>query len=88
MSPARPSFARQSREVSALLPGLHQHGRSKGDLELMTDGTKEALAVVPAYRESTESWWALFGDLRASGLGMPRLLVADGATGAWAVCGS
>jgi len=147
-----PLFARQSREVSALLPELYLHGLSKGDFELalrgllgegatlssgsierlrgkwqadydawctrdlsdrelvyvwadgvyvkaglerekaallvvigaMADGTKEVLAVVPGYRESTESWKTLFADLKARGLDMPKLMVADGAAGAWA----
>ena len=29
----------------------------------MRDGTKEVLAIVPGYRESTESWTAVFRDL-------------------------
>ncbi len=48
------------------------------------DGTKEVLAVTPGYRESTESWKALFADLKARGLEVPKLMVADGAAGAWA----
>jgi len=147
-----PLFARQSREVAALLPELYLHGLSKGDFELalrgllgegaalspgsierlrgkwqadydawnawdlgdrelvyvwadgvyvkaglerekaallvvigaMADGTKEVLAVTPGYRESTESWKALFADLKARGLEVPKLMVADGAAGAWA----
>lgn len=146
-----PLFARQSREVNALLPELYLHGLSKGDFELalrgllgdgatlspgsierlrakwqadydtwsmrdlsdrelvyvwadgiyvkaglerekaallvvigaMADGTKEVLAVVPGYRESTESWKTLFTDLKARGLGVPKLMIADGAAGAW-----
>ena len=53
----------------------------------MADGTKELLAVSPGYRESTESWKALFADLKARGLETPKLLVADGAAGAWAAAG-
>ena len=150
-----PLFARQSREVNALLPELYLHGLSKGDFELalrgllgdgatlspgsierlrakwqadydtwstrdlsdrelvyvwadgiyvkaglekekaallvvigaMADGTKEVLAVTPGYRESTESWKALFTDLKARGLDAPKLIVADGAAGAWAAAG-
>jgi transposase-like protein len=146
-----PLFARQSREVNALLPELYLHGLSKGDFELalrgllgngatlspgsierlrakwqadydawctrdlsdrelvyvwadgvyvkaglekekaallvvigaMADGTKEVLAVVPGYRESTESWKTLFTDLKKRGLSVPKLMVADGAAGAW-----
>ena len=147
-----PLFARQSREVNALLPELYLHGLSKGDFELalrgllgdgatlspgsierlrgkwqadydawcahdlsdrelvyvwadgvyvkaglekekaallvvigaMADGTKEVPAVVPGYRESTESWKTLFADLKQRGLDVPKLMVADGAAGAWA----
>jgi len=50
----------------------------------MADGTKEVLAVVPGYRESAESWAAVLRDLRARGLGVPNLLVADGHLGIWA----
>lgn len=146
-----PLFARQSREVSAVLPELYLHGLSKGDFALalrgllgdgatlspgsierlrgkwqvdydawctrdlsdrelvyvwadgvyvkaglekekaallvvigaMVDGTKEVLAVVPGYRESTESWKVLFVDLTKRGLNVPKLMVADGAAGAW-----
>jgi putative transposase len=147
-----PLFARQSREVNALLPELYLHGLSKGDFALalrgllgdgatlspgsierlrgkwqaeydawctrdlsdrelvyvwadgvyvkaglekekaallvvigaMADGTKEVLAVVPGYRESTESWKTLFADLKQRGLDVPKLMIADGAAGAWA----
>jgi transposase-like protein len=54
----------------------------------MADGTKEVLAVRPGYRESTESWKTLFADLRARGLESPKLVVADGAAGAWAAAGA
>jgi len=50
----------------------------------MSDGTKEVLALTSGYRESTESWMAVFRDLVARGLGEPRLLVADGNAGIWA----
>ena len=50
----------------------------------MSDGTKEVLALTSGYRESTESWTAVFRDLMARGLGEPRLLVADGNPGIWA----
>lgn len=147
-----PLFARQSREVNALLPELYLHGLSKGDFALalrgllgegatlspgsierlrgkwqadydawcmrdlsdrelvyvwadgvyvkaglekekaallvvigaMADGTKEVLAVVPGYRESTESWKRLFADLKSRGLDVPKLMIADGAAGTWA----
>ena len=50
----------------------------------MSDGTKEVLAVTSGYRESTESWAAVFRDLKARGLGEPRAVVADGNAGIWA----
>ncbi len=50
----------------------------------MSDGTKEVLAVTSGYRESTESWLAVFRDLKARGLGEPRAVVADGNAGIWA----
>lgn len=48
------------------------------------DERKEVLSVVPGYRESKESWGAVFRDLRDRGLAAPRLVVADGNTGVWA----
>jgi putative transposase len=54
----------------------------------MADGTKEVLALRPGYRESTESWKGLFADLQARGLEAPKLVVADGAAGAWAAAGA
>jgi transposase-like protein len=50
----------------------------------MRDGRKEVLAVVPGYRESTDSWRAVLRDLRDRGLRVPKLVVADGAAGIWA----
>jgi transposase-like protein len=50
----------------------------------MSDGTKEVLALTSGYRESTDSWAAVFRDLMARGLNEPRLLVADGNAGIWA----
>lgn len=50
----------------------------------MRDGTKEVLAIVPGYRESTESWTAVFRDLKARGVADPRLLMADGNPAIWA----
>ena len=49
----------------------------------MRDGTKEVLAVASGYRESTESWTEVFRDLKARGMGTPRLLMADGNTAIW-----
>jgi putative transposase len=41
----------------------------------------ELLAVEDGYRESTESWAAVFRDLKRRGLNEPRLLVGEGALG-------
>jgi putative transposase len=43
----------------------------------------ELLAVEDGYRESTESWAAVFRDLKRRGLNEPRLLVGEGPS-AWA----
>jgi putative transposase len=48
------------------------------------DGVKELLAVEDGYRESTESWSCVFRDLKRRGLNEPKLVVGDGALGAWA----
>jgi putative transposase len=48
------------------------------------DGTKELLAVEDGYRESTESWAGVFRDMKRRGLNEPKLVVGDGALGAWA----
>ena len=48
------------------------------------DGCKELLAVEDGYRESTDSWAAVFRDLRDRGLTTPKLVTGDGALGAWA----
>jgi len=54
----------------------------------MVDGTKEVLAVVPGYRESTEAWASVLRDLRDRGLREPACIVADGALRIWAAIGS
>jgi putative transposase len=48
------------------------------------DGCKELLAVEDGYRESEDSWSAVFRDLRDRGLNEPKLVTGDGALGAWA----
>jgi len=48
------------------------------------DGCKELLAVEDGYRESTDSWAAVFRDLTARGMNAPKLVTGDGALGAWA----
>jgi len=51
------------------------------------DGRKEVLAVTPGYRESTESWAAVLRELKARGLAVPKLVIADGHLGIWAALG-
>ena len=48
------------------------------------DGEKELLAVEDGYRESEDSWAAVFRDLRDRGMNEPKLMTGDGALGAWA----
>jgi hypothetical protein len=45
------------------------------------DGEKELLAVEDGYRESADSWAAVFRDLRDRGLTCPKLVTGDGALG-------
>jgi transposase-like protein len=40
--------------------------------------------VEDGYRESTESWAGVFRDMKRRGLNEPRLVIGDGALGAWA----
>jgi putative transposase len=48
------------------------------------DGTKELLAVVDGYRESTQSWRELLGQLKRLGLSTaPKLVIGDGSLGFW-----
>ena len=49
----------------------------------LSDGRKEIVAVVPGWRESTESWSEVLRDLKERGLGAPRLVVGDGHLGIW-----
>ncbi len=48
------------------------------------DGCKELLAVEDGYRESEDSWAAVFRDLRDRGMNEPKLMTGDGVLGAWA----
>jgi putative transposase len=48
------------------------------------DGAKELLAVQDGYRESTESWAGVLRGMKRRGLNAPKLVVGDGALGAWA----
>jgi putative transposase len=76
--------------VYVWVDGIHSHV-SMGDGNLCTlvaigarpDGRKELIAVAGGYRESHESWAALLRDLKARGLGCPRLFIGDGALGFW-----
>lgn len=49
----------------------------------LRDGRKVVLAVESGYRESAEAWGSLLRDLRARGMGIPRLVIADGHLGIW-----
>jgi transposase-like protein len=49
----------------------------------LADGQKVILAVESGQRESTESWATVLRDLKARGLGTPKLTVADGHLGIW-----
>jgi putative transposase len=49
----------------------------------LRDGRKVVLAVESGYRESAEAWGRLLRDLRARGMSVPRLVVADGHLGIW-----
>jgi len=49
----------------------------------LADGRKVILAVESGQRESTASWAAVLGDLKARRLGAPKLTVADGHLGIW-----
>ncbi len=48
------------------------------------DGEKELLTVEDGYRESSDSWAGVFRDMKRRGLNCPKLVVGDGALGAWA----
>ena len=48
-----------------------------------TNGSKELVAVVDGYRESTDSWADLLRDLKRRGMTAPNLAVGDGALGFW-----
>jgi len=53
-------------------------------LAALSDGRKELVALVPGHRESTEAWSAVLRDLKARGLGSPKLVIGDGHLGIWA----
>jgi putative transposase len=48
------------------------------------DGTKELLAVEDGYRESTDCWAGVLREMKRRALNCPKLVIGDGALGAWA----
>ena len=81
-----------SRYAYLFMDGIHVQVRLGEDpkvcllivIGVREDGVKELLAVEDGYRESTESWSGVFRDLKRRGLSEPKLVVGDGALGAWA----
>jgi putative transposase len=81
-----------SRYAYLFMDGIHVQVRLGEDpkvcllivIGVREDGCKELLAVEDGYRESTESWAGVFRDLKRRGLNEPKLVVGDGALGAWA----
>jgi len=81
-----------SRYAYLFMDGIHVQVRLGEDpkvcllivIGVREDGCKELLAVEDGYRESTESWSGVFRDLKRRGLNEPKLVVGDGALGAWA----
>jgi len=81
-----------SRYAYLFMDGIHVSVRLGEDpkvcllivIGVREDGCKELLAVEDGYRESTESWAGVFRDMKRRGLGEPKLVVGDGALGAWA----
>ncbi|MDI6809651.1 MAG: IS256 family transposase [Candidatus Eisenbacteria bacterium] len=53
----------------------------------LSDGRKAVVACESGYRESKESWAGVLRDLRARGLKLGRLTIADGNLGIWAALG-
>jgi putative transposase len=51
------------------------------------DGTKELVAIVDGYRESTGSWEDLLRDCKRRGMRAPVVMVGDGALGMWSALG-
>lgn len=71
--------------------GIHASVRMESEKQCLLvvmgaleDGTKELVALVDGYRESTEGWLDLLRDLKRRGLASsPKLAVGDGALGFW-----
>ena len=51
------------------------------------DGNKHLVACESGERESKESWLKILRDLKARGLKLPKVTVADGALGLWSALG-
>ena len=49
----------------------------------LRDGRKVVIALESGQRESTESWAAILRDLKARGMGCPKLVIGDGHLGIW-----
>lgn len=49
----------------------------------LRDGRKVVLAIESGHRESAETWSRLLRNLRERGMGVPRLVIADGHLGIW-----
>jgi transposase-like protein len=81
-----------SRYAYLFMDGIHVSVRLGEDpkvcllivIGVREDGEKELLAVADGYRESTESWAGVFRDMKRRGLNEPKLVIGDGALGAWA----
>ena len=81
-----------SRYAYLFIDGIHVQVRLGEDpkvcllvvIGVREDGVKELLAVEDGYRESTDSWAGVLRDMKRRGLNAPRLVVGDGALGAWA----
>ncbi len=49
----------------------------------LRDGRKVVIALQSGQRESTESWAVILRDLKARGMGCPKLVIGDGHLGIW-----
>ena len=70
--------------------GIHVKVRLEQDkvcllvmIGVRADGTKELVALVDGFRESSESWADLLRDCKRRGMSAPVLAVGDGALGFW-----